>query len=152
MCLTGEVSDGPPAYPSIYSSGAGDLTSGAPSYLGQFTPQGAAEVEGYISIWSTHKFNCETREVPALFNTELQDIVTQYLKGYSQGMLLRLIDLEGERLSDGRLTMVGSGSNAVFTAVCGSNDGDAWEWKGFHRWSDIKLLPNAWQKSRPLLV
>ena len=143
-----------PAYPSVHCSGNASLVKDSKSYAGAFTPQGKPTDQGYSAPWATYTFECGSNETLARLNPEVQEIATRYLNGYSKGILLRVLNNYHLPYSEEEPTayMLGTNPEPLYTAVCGSHDGDAWEWKGFHHWRRIDQLPTSWQKLTVLLV
>ena len=135
-----------PAYPSVHSSGH---ASRSKPYVSAFTTQGAPIEEGFSAPWATYVFDCGSNEALAQLTSELQDIATRHLKGYPKGILLRLLDRDFYPFEARTL---GNDPERLFTAVCASQDGHVWEWKGLHRWRRIDQLPRLWQILDILLV
>lgn len=111
-----------------------------------------------------HQLNLLTRMSLKLENTgffwtsdddtmiELQDISSAYLSGFQWGVLLRPPTTpERQNLQVKPLPLVYEGNPAApLVAVCGSNDGREWVWRGVHLWDSSVALPSF--KVRKLLI
>ncbi|OBT91837.1 hypothetical protein VE01_10157 [Pseudogymnoascus verrucosus] len=125
-------------------------------------PFNTAKVD--LRMKGVHQLNLLTRMGLKLGNTgffrtsddatmiELQHISSTFLSGFQWGVLLRpLTTPERQNLQVKPLPLVYEDNPAApLVAVCGSNDGREWVWRGVHLWDSSVALPSF--EVRKLLI
>ena len=105
---------------------------GTNSQIGLITP------EGLQAKWLVYEFLLSSAEKDTGFPRNVM-IARQYLSSHRFGALLRPGQLPGPRLVpapyQGKV-------KTPLIAICGSNDGRCWEWRGVFEWETSDPMPN----------
>ena len=140
-----------PCYPTLQATRSKDLNHQNLylAYDGNDTQEGAITSEGLRAIWLTHKFLVCSPQSDVRFPRNVT-ISSRYLQNYGWGAFLRPVPCSGPRYVPAPYP---GKARDPLVAVCGSNDGRCWEWRGVFEWATDdplpRLYPNGTQPDGP---
>lgn len=108
------------------------------AYDGVNSRTGLITSEGLQAKWLIHKFLVSSTDCDMRFPKNVK-IARQSLQNYRWGALLRPGQLPGKRYVPAPYQ---GKAKEPLLAICGSNDGRCWEWKGVYEWDSSDPLPN----------
>lgn len=108
------------------------------AYDGNNTQEGLITSEGLRAKWLVHKFLLSSADYDLRFPKNVQ-IARRYLEGYCWGALLRPGQVPGKRYTPAPYQ---GKAKTPLLAVCGSHNGQCWEWKGVYEWDVGDPLPD----------
>jgi len=107
------------------------------AYDGVNSQMGLITSEGFQAKWLIHKFLMSSTDCDMRFPRNVK-IARQSLQNYRWGALLR----PGQRNPPSVPAPYQGKAKEPLLAICGSNDGRCWEWKGVYEWDSSDPLPN----------
>lgn len=107
------------------------------AYDGENTQEGVITSEGFWAKWLIHKFLVSSAHYGVRFPGNIA-ISSRYLRNYCWGAILRPAPRRGPRYIP---ALYPGKAKDPLVAVCGSNDGRCWEWKGVYEWATIDPSP-----------
>lgn len=143
--------------PQTSSPSRSSLQSHYLAFDGSDSEPGEVRREGFSSFWAIYEF-CGTRNffhltslkskraISGKFN--LQKISTRYLQKYRWAALLRPI----QRNAWATPVEYRGDIKGALVIVCGSNDKEAWEWRGVYEWDLAEPLPTFTRTLSRILI
>lgn len=131
-----------PSCPTLQAPPSRELNRETPylAHDGNDTQKGVITSEGLRARWLIRKFLVSSAHCDVRFPRNIT-ISSRYLQNYCWGAILRPAPSSGPRYIPAPYP---GKARDPLVAVCGSNDGRCWEWRGVFEWATDDPLPELY--------